>query len=126
MSRRGRGSVVNVSSLRGFGVGGSGLAYATAEVGTIELRATCSAGCTRIRVNCVARLHRARLVQESIDRAEDTAAAEGAMVSGRRARLHRRSGEVAQVVRFIIGRIGLHVTGASLLVDGGLIARRAG
>jgi NAD(P)-dependent dehydrogenase (short-subunit alcohol dehydrogenase family) len=69
---------------------------------------------------------RTRLVQESIDRAEDPAAAERAMVAGVALGRIGSPAEIASVVRFLASDEAAYVTGASLLVDGGLTARRAG
>jgi NAD(P)-dependent dehydrogenase (short-subunit alcohol dehydrogenase family) len=69
---------------------------------------------------------RTRLVQESIDRADDRGAAEQAMVAGVALRRIGGPAEVARVVRFLASEEASYVTGASLLVDGGLTARHAG
>ena len=87
----------------------------------------CSSDLHGIRVNCVAPgFIRTRLVQQSIDLNDDRAAAEERMTRGVALRRIGTSEEVAQVVRFLVSDEASYVTGASLLVDGGLTARRAG
>jgi NAD(P)-dependent dehydrogenase (short-subunit alcohol dehydrogenase family) len=125
----GRGSIVNVSSLHGFVTLDGFFPYAAAKSGLVGLTRSLALdyGPRGIRVNCVAPgFIRTRLVQESIDRAQDTAAAERAMVAGVALGRIGDPSEVAQVVRFLASSESSYVTGASLLVDGGLTARRAG
>ena len=129
MVEAGRGSIVNVSSLHGFVTLEGFFPYAAAKSGLVGLTRSLALdyGPCGIRVNCVAPgFIRTRLVQESIDRAQDTAAAERAMVAGVALGRIGDPEEVAQVVRFLASGESSYVTGASLLVDGGLTARRAG
>ena len=129
MLEAGRGSIVNVSSLHGFVTLEGFFPYAAAKSGLVGLTRSLALdyGPRGIRVNCVAPgFIRTRLVQESIDRAQDTAAAERAMVAGVALGRIGDPEEVAQVVRFLASAESSYVTGASLLVDGGLTARRAG
>ena len=60
------------------------------------------------------------------ERADDHAAAERAMVAGVALGRIGAPHEIARVVRFLASDEASYVTGASLLVDGGLTARRAG
>ncbi len=129
MLEAGRGSIVNVSSLHGFATLEGFFPYAAAKSGLLGLTRSLALdyGPRGIRVNCVAPgFIRTRLVQESIDRADDTAAAERAMVAGVALGRIGDPQEVAQVVRFLASAESSYVTGASVLVDGGLTARRAG
>ena len=129
MLEAGGGSIVNVSSLHGFVTLEGFFPYAAAKAGLLGLTRSLALdyGPRGVRVNCVAPgFIRTRLVQESIDRAEDTAAAEQAMVAGVALGRIGDPHEVAQVVRFLASAESSYVTGASLLVDGGLTARRAG
>lgn len=129
MKRAGRGSIVNISSLHGFVTLEGFFPYAAAKSGLLGLTRSLALdyGPHGIRVNCVAPgFIRTRLVQESIDRNEDRAAAERAMTAGVALGRIGDPAEVAQVVRFLACDESSYVTGASLLVDGGLTARRAG
>lgn len=129
MKRAGRGSIVNVSSLHGFVTLEGFFPYAAAKSGLLGLTRSLALdyGPQGIRVNCVAPgFIRTRLVQESIDRNPDRAAAEKAMTAGVALGRIGDPEEVAHVVRFLASEESSYVTGASLLVDGGLTARRAG
>jgi NAD(P)-dependent dehydrogenase (short-subunit alcohol dehydrogenase family) len=129
MRRASRGSIVNVSSLHGFATLEGFFPYAAAKSGLVGLTRSLALDYGRhgIRVNVVAPgFVRTRLVQESIDRAEDRAGAEAAMASAVALGRIGAPREIAQVVRFLASDEASYVTGASLLVDGGLTARRAG
>jgi NAD(P)-dependent dehydrogenase (short-subunit alcohol dehydrogenase family) len=129
MKRAGRGSIVNVSSLHGFATLDGFFPYAAAKSGLVGLTRSLALdyGPHGIRVNVVAPgFVRTRLVQESIDRADDRRAAEAKMVGGVALGRIGDPREIASVVRFLASDEASYVTGASLLVDGGLTARRAG
>jgi NAD(P)-dependent dehydrogenase (short-subunit alcohol dehydrogenase family) len=129
MKRAGRGAIVNVSSLHGFATLDGFFPYAAAKSGLVGLTRSLALdyGPHGIRVNVVAPgFVRTRLVQESIDRADDRQAAEAAMVGGVALGRIGDPREIASVVRFLASDEASYVTGASLLVDGGLTARRAG
>jgi NAD(P)-dependent dehydrogenase (short-subunit alcohol dehydrogenase family) len=129
MRRAGGGAIVNVASLHAFATLEGFFPYAAAKSGLIGLTRSLALdyGPHGIRVNAVAPgFVRTRLVQESIDRAPDAAAAERAMVAGVALGRIGAPAEIAQAIRFLASREASYVTGASLLVDGGLTARRAG
>jgi NAD(P)-dependent dehydrogenase (short-subunit alcohol dehydrogenase family) len=129
MLRAGRGAIVNVSSLHAFATLDGFFPYAAAKSGLVGLTRSLALdyGPHGIRVNAVAPgFVRTRLVQESIERAEDRAAAERAMVAGVALGRIGDPREIAGAVRFLASDEASYVTGASLLVDGGLTARRAG
>jgi NAD(P)-dependent dehydrogenase (short-subunit alcohol dehydrogenase family) len=129
MRRAKRGSIVNVSSLHGFATLDGFFPYAAAKSGLVGLTRSLALdyGPEGIRVNVVAPgFVRTRLVQESIDRAEDRAGAEAKMVAAVALGRIGDPEEIAHVVRFLASDEASYVTGASLLVDGGLTARRAG
>jgi NAD(P)-dependent dehydrogenase (short-subunit alcohol dehydrogenase family) len=129
MRRAGGGAIVNVSSIHGFATIPGFFPYAAAKSGLVGLTRSLALdlGPDGIRVNCVAPgFTRTRLVQESIDRAPDPAANERQMVAGVALGRIAEPIEVARVIRFLASEEASYVTGASLLVDGGLTARRAG
>jgi NAD(P)-dependent dehydrogenase (short-subunit alcohol dehydrogenase family) len=129
MKRARRGAIVNVSSLHGFATLAGFFPYAAAKSGLLGLTRSLALDYGRygIRVNAVAPgFVRTRLVQERIDRAPDGAAAEEAMVGAVALGRIGDPLEIARVVRFLASDEASYVTGASLLVDGGLTARRAG
>jgi NAD(P)-dependent dehydrogenase (short-subunit alcohol dehydrogenase family) len=129
MQRAQRGSIVNVSSLHGFVTLDGFFPYAAAKSGLVGLTRSLALdyGPHGIRVNVVAPgFVRTRLVQQSIDRSEDRAGAEARMVAGVALGRIGDPDEIASVVRFLASDEASYVTGASLLVDGGLTARRAG
>jgi NAD(P)-dependent dehydrogenase (short-subunit alcohol dehydrogenase family) len=129
MLEAGHGSIVNVSSLHGFVTLEGFFPYAAAKSGLVGLTRSLALdyGPHGIRVNCVAPgFVRTRLVQESIDRNDDRAQAEREMCAGVALGRIGEPEEVARVVRFLASDEASYVTGASLLVDGGLTARRSG
>jgi NAD(P)-dependent dehydrogenase (short-subunit alcohol dehydrogenase family) len=129
MRAAGGGSIVNVSSIHGFATLEGFFPYAAAKSGLVGLTRSLALdhGPDGIRVNVVAPgFTRTRLVQDSIDRNDDRAAAEAAMVAGVALRRIAEPREVAATIRFLASDEASYVTGASLLVDGGLTARRAG
>ena len=129
MVAAGRGAIVNVSSLHGFATLPGFFPYAAAKSGLVGLTRSLALdyGPHGVRVNCVAPgFVRTRLVQESVDRSPDPAAAERAMVAGVALGRIAEPVEIARVVRFLASAEAGYVTGATLLVDGGLTARRAG
>jgi NAD(P)-dependent dehydrogenase (short-subunit alcohol dehydrogenase family) len=124
-----RGAIVNVSSLHGFVTLEGFFPYAAAKAGLVGLTRSLALdyGPHGIRVNCIAPgFVRTRLVQDSIDRNPDRAAAEAQMTDGVALGRIGDPDEIARSVRFLASDEASYVTGASLLVDGGLTARRAG
>lgn len=129
MKAAGGGVVVNVSSLHGFVTREGFFPYAAAKAGLLGLTRSLALdyGPDNIRVNCVAPgFIDTRLVRESISLSDDEAAAEERMSAGVALGRIGDPEEVATVVRFLASDEASYVTGASLLVDGGLTARRAG
>jgi NAD(P)-dependent dehydrogenase (short-subunit alcohol dehydrogenase family) len=129
MSDAGGGSIVNVSSIHGFVTRPGFFPYAAAKSGLVGLTRSLALdyGPRGIRVNVVCPgFTRTRLVQESIDLADDPADAEESMVAGVALGRIAQPREVAEAIRFFASDEASYITGASLLVDGGLTARRAG
>ena len=129
MKTAGGGSIINISSLHGFVTLEGFFPYAAAKHGLVGLTQSLALdyGSHGIRVNVVAPgFIDTRLVRQSIELNEDQEAAERRMVAGVALGRIGRPAEVAQVVRFLASDEASYITGASLLVDGGLTARRAG
>lgn len=129
MRRAGQGAIVNVSSMHGFVSLKGFFPYGAAKAGLVGLTRNMALdyGEFGIRVNVVCPgFIRTRLVQDSIDRNEDPLAAEANMVRGVALGRMAEAAEVASVIAFLASEDASYITGASLLVDGGLTARRAG
>jgi NAD(P)-dependent dehydrogenase (short-subunit alcohol dehydrogenase family) len=129
MQRARRGAIVNVSSMHGFATIPNFFPYAAAKSGLIGLTRSMALdyGDAGIRVNAVCPgFVRTRLVQDSIDQNPDPAAAEAAMVRGVALGRMATTSEVAAAITFLASDDASYITGASLMVDGGVTARRAG
>jgi NAD(P)-dependent dehydrogenase (short-subunit alcohol dehydrogenase family) len=129
MQAAGGGAIVNVSSMHGFVTVKGFFPYAAAKAGLLGLTRSMALdyGEHGVRVNVVCPgFIRTRLVQDSIDRNPDPAAAEAAMVKGVALQRMASPTEVAAAIAFLASDDASYITGASLMVDGGLTARRAG
>jgi len=129
MQAVGGGAIVNVSSMHGFVTLKGFFPYAAAKAGLLGLTRSMALdyGEDRIRVNAVCPgFIRTRLVQSSIDLNPDPAAAETAMLRGVALQRMAEATEVAAAIAFLASDDASYITGTSLMVDGGLTARRAG
>lgn len=129
MRAAGGGAIVNVASIHAVATLEGFFPYGAAKAGLVGLTRNMALdyGPWGVRVNAVCPgFTRTRLVQESIDRNADPGAAEAAMVRGVALGRIAEPAEVAATIAFLASTDASYVTGASLLVDGGLTARRAG
>ena len=129
MRANGGGAIVNVSSIHAAATLEGFFPYAAAKAGLAGLTRSLALdhGPDTIRVNCLCPgFTDTRLVRESMDRSSDPAAAERAMVAGVALGRIASADEIAATIAFLASDEASYVTGATLYVDGGLTARRAG
>jgi NAD(P)-dependent dehydrogenase (short-subunit alcohol dehydrogenase family) len=129
MLERGEGAIVNVSSIHAAVTLEGFFPYAAAKSGLVGLTRSLALdyGPRGIRVNCVCPgFTDTRLVRESMNRSPDPAAAERAMVAGVALGRIAAPAEIAATIAFLASADASYVSGATLYVDGGLTARRAG
>jgi NAD(P)-dependent dehydrogenase (short-subunit alcohol dehydrogenase family) len=129
MLAAGGGAIVNVSSIHAVATLEGFFPYAAAKAGLAGLTRSLALDYGRhaIRVNCVCPgFTDTRLVRESLARNADRAAAKRAMVAGVALGRIAAPSEIAAAIAFLASADAGYVTGATLLVDGGLTARRAG
>jgi NAD(P)-dependent dehydrogenase (short-subunit alcohol dehydrogenase family) len=129
MRAAGCGAIVNVASIHASATLPGFFPYGAAKAGLVGLTRNMALdyGPWGVRANAVCPgFARTRLVQESIDRNPDPAAAEAAMVGGVALGRIAEPAEVASVIAFLASADASYVTGTAVYVDGGLTARRAG
>jgi NAD(P)-dependent dehydrogenase (short-subunit alcohol dehydrogenase family) len=125
----GRGAIVNVTSMHALATLDGFFPYAAANSGLVGMTRSLALdwGPHGIRVNAVAPGYiRTRLVQDSIDRNPDPAAAEQSMVRGIALRRIGEPVEIANVIRFLASDDASYISGTTIHIDGGVTARRAG
>jgi NAD(P)-dependent dehydrogenase (short-subunit alcohol dehydrogenase family) len=123
------GAIVNIASIHAFVTNTGMFPYAAAKSGVVGLTRVLALdhAAEGIRVNAVCPgWTRTRLVQEWFDRQEDPAAAEQHVFGVHPLGRIGTPEEIAACVSFLASDRASFVTGATLLVDGGLTARFPG
>jgi NAD(P)-dependent dehydrogenase (short-subunit alcohol dehydrogenase family) len=121
-----RGSIVTIASIHAFVTSTGKFPYAAAKSGVVGITRALALDEAKygIRVNAVCPGYtRTRMVMSDIESAEDPAAAEREMLAIHPLGRIAEPIEIANVVNFLASDEASFVTGASILVDGGLSAR---
>jgi NAD(P)-dependent dehydrogenase (short-subunit alcohol dehydrogenase family) len=129
MLAAGAGAIVNVSSIHAVVTRPGFFPYAAAKAGLAGLTRSLALdyGPRGIRVNCVCPgFTDTRLVREGMALSADPGDAARDMVAGVALGRIASPDEVASAIAFLASEDASYVTGATLMVDGGLTARRAG
>jgi NAD(P)-dependent dehydrogenase (short-subunit alcohol dehydrogenase family) len=134
MRAAGGGSVVNMASVAGHRVGASSAAYSVAKAGVIHLTRLAAAefGRDNIRVNSispgfVATSIHATGLRGDAERGERFVDGLGRLFLSRQALPHQgRPVDIAETVLFLASDASAFLTGADIVVDGGLMWGRAG
>jgi NAD(P)-dependent dehydrogenase (short-subunit alcohol dehydrogenase family) len=126
MRERRRGSIVNIASIHAFVTSTGKFPYAAAKSGVVGITRSLALdeGNYGIRANAVCPGYtRTRMVMNGIKGAEDPAAAEREMLAIHPLGRIAEPMEIANVVAFLASDEASFVTGAAILVDGGLSTR---
>ncbi|MDQ3767582.1 MAG: glucose 1-dehydrogenase [Actinomycetota bacterium] len=126
MQRAGSGSIVNISSIHAHMTTKNMFPYAAAKSGVIGLTRSLALdyGADNIRVNAVCPgWVRTHLVQEWIDMQPDPEAAEASVLAVHPMGRIAEPAEIANFVAWLASDEASFMTGADLLIDGGLSAR---
>ena len=121
-----RGSIVNIASIHAFVTSQGKFPYAAAKSGVVGLSRSLALneGTHGIRVNAVCPGYtRTRMVMSGIESADDPAEAEREMLAIHPLGRIAEPVEIANVVAFLASDEASFITGAAILVDGGLSAR---
>jgi NAD(P)-dependent dehydrogenase (short-subunit alcohol dehydrogenase family) len=128
MREQRRGSIVNIASIHAFMTSAENFPYAAAKSGVVGLTRNLALdnGKYQIRANAVCPGYtRTRMVMDGIRSAEDPAAAEREILAVHPLGRIAEPVEIANVVAFLASDEASFVTGAAILVDGGLSIRFA-
>lgn len=121
-----RGSIVTIASIHAFVTTAGKFPYAAAKSGVVGITRSLALdeGRYGIRANAVCPGYtRTRMVMDGIRAADDAAAAEREMLAMHPLGRIAEPAEIANVVAFLASDEASYVTGAAILVDGGLSAR---
>lgn len=129
MRARGGGSIVNICSVAGQRIGAASLAYSVAKAAMIHLSRSAAAelGKDNIRVNSVSPgfiatpIHTSHLDLEEARKARVAAGLARLYISRQALRQTGQPGDVADVVLFLASERSKFMTGADVVVDGGMI-----
>jgi NAD(P)-dependent dehydrogenase (short-subunit alcohol dehydrogenase family) len=128
MRRRGGGSIVNIASLHAFMTTYGMFPYAAAKSGLVGLTRSMALdfGPEQIRVNAICPgWTRTQLVDEWLQLQPEGAAAEQRVLDQHPLRRMATPAEIANFVSFVASDEASFITGAALVIDGGLSARFA-
>jgi len=128
MRRERRGAIVNISSIHAFVTTRGKFPYAAAKSAVVGLTRSLALdeGGYGIRVNAVCPGYtRTRMLMSGVESADDPEAAEHEMLAIHPLGRIGEPSEIANVVAFLASDEASFVTGAAILVDGGLSARFA-
>jgi NAD(P)-dependent dehydrogenase (short-subunit alcohol dehydrogenase family) len=126
MRERERGSIVTIASIHAFVTSKGKFPYAAAKSGVVGITRSLALDNAKyqIRANAVCPGYtRTRMVMDGIRSAGDPEAAEAEMLAIHPLGRIAEPKEIANVVTFLASDEASFVTGASILVDGGLSAR---
>jgi NAD(P)-dependent dehydrogenase (short-subunit alcohol dehydrogenase family) len=126
MRRRGRGAIVTIASIHAFVTSTGKFPYAAAKSGVVGLTRSLALdeGEHGIRANAVCPGYtRTRMLMSGIESADDPEAAEREMLAIHPLGRIAEPIEIANVVAFLASDEASFITGAAILVDGGLSAR---
>jgi len=126
MRERRRGSIVTIASIHAFVTSEGKFPYAAAKSGVVGITRSLALDNAKyqIRANAVCPGYtRTRMVMDGIASADDPEAAEAEMLAIHPLGRIAEPSEIANVVAFLASDEASFVTGASILVDGGLSTR---